>query len=97
MTDAIRVDKWLWHARVFKTRNLATKFVLSGRLRVNGVRVRKASRGVSCGDVLTFSLGGRVRVLEIAGLGERRGPAAEAALLVHDRSPREAGPRQPGG
>jgi len=83
----LRVDRWLWHARVFKTRSLAAKFAASGHLRVNGNRVRKASHAVGAGDVLTFALHGRVRVLEVVDLGERRGPASEAALLYRDRSP----------
>ncbi len=91
MTDipALRLDKWLWFARFFKTRSLATKFCASGRLRANGTVVSKAHHTVRPGDVLTFPIGHHVRVVKIAALGERRGPAPEARLLYEDLAPPE--------
>ncbi len=76
-----RLDKWLWHARIVKSRSFAAKLIEAGCIRVNKQRAVKASVTVECGDVLTASLQGRVRVLEIRGLGERRGPPSEAQTL----------------
>jgi ribosome-associated heat shock protein Hsp15 len=85
-----RIDKWLWHARMLRTRSLAARLVASGKVRCNGVRVAKASQLVAPGDVLTFALNERVRVLRIVALAERRGPFAEACALYEDLSPRLA-------
>jgi ribosome-associated heat shock protein Hsp15 len=87
LTETLRLDKWLWFARFFKTRSLATKFCVSGRLRVNGTIVPKAHALVRVGDVLTFPLGPHVRVIKVARLGERRGPAPEAQTLYDDLAP----------
>ena len=78
---AQRLDKWLWHARIVKSRSLAAKLIEEGCIRVNRQRVVKASASVKAGDVLTAALNGRVRVIEILCLGERRGPASEALML----------------
>ncbi len=83
----LRLDKWLWHARFFKTRNLAAQFCSSGAVRTRGQPVTKAHHAVSPGDVLTFPLGRHVRVIRVVGLGERRGPAAEAQQLYEDLAP----------
>ena len=85
-----RLDKWLWFARFFKTRSLAARSVSGGKVRLNGVHATKPSAGLSVGDVLTFAQGRRVRVVEVAALGLRRGPASEAAQLYLDRSPLDA-------
>lgn len=94
-----RLDVWLWRARFFRTRTLAAKAV-SGGLRVNGARTDKPATAVRVGDVLTFTQGARVRVIEIAALGARRGPATEAQALYADRAPPAApesgGPRPTG-
>lgn len=89
----LRIDKWLWHARFFKSRTLAAKCIGSGHVRVNRVVVRKPNYAVQPGDVLTFSLGPHIRVIEIAALGERRGPASEAQTLYADLDPPR--PRDP--
>ncbi|WP_415921018.1 RNA-binding S4 domain-containing protein [Tateyamaria sp. SN6-1] len=83
----LRLDKWLWFARFFKTRTLAATRVAAGDVRINGTRVTKRSVTVSPGDVLTFAIGTHVRVIEVAALGVRRGPAPEAQTLYVDRSP----------
>lgn len=85
--DRQRIDKWLWHARVFKTRSRAATFAASGKCRVNGNRVTKASAAVGSGDVLTFALASRVRVFKILGLAPRRGSHPEAIGLYQDLSP----------
>jgi ribosome-associated heat shock protein Hsp15 len=76
-----RLDKWLWHARLVKSRSLAAKLIEAGCVRVNRQRTVKAAATVKCGDVLTATLHGKVRVIEIRGLGERRGPPSEAQAL----------------
>lgn len=83
----IRLDKWLWHARFFKTRSLAARTVADGRVRLNGARTDKPARAVGAGDVLTFAQGKAIRVVRILAPGSRRGPATEAALLYDDHSP----------
>lgn len=83
----LRLDKWLWHARFFKSRTLAAKRITEGVMRVNRQRIRKANHQVRPGDVLTFTLGPHVRVIRVEVLGERRGPATEARTLYTDLDP----------
>jgi ribosome-associated heat shock protein Hsp15 len=88
----IRLDKWLWHARFFKTRSLATREVQAGHVRVNGQRVTKPATTVGQGDALTFAQGDHIRVVRVLAPGDRRGPAPEAQALYDDLSP----PPRPG-
>jgi ribosome-associated heat shock protein Hsp15 len=83
----VRVDKWLWHARFFKSRGLAGDVAGSGAMRVNGERIAKAAHAVRAGDVLTFPQAGHIRVIRILELGTRRGPAPEAQALYADLEP----------
>ena len=92
--DRQRIVKWLFFARIVKSRTLAAKLVQSGRVRINGNKIDQASRQVAIGDVLTVTLDRQVKVLRIVGAGERRGPYEEARLLYEDMSPpplRQAG------
>lgn len=82
----IRLDKWLYQARFFKTRTLAAKVVTGGHVRVNRAKVSKASYGISVGDVLTFPQAKQVRVVRVEAFGDRRGPAPEAQALYADLS-----------
>ena len=89
MTDAApparqRLDKWLWFARVLKTRSLAARLVGEGHVRVNAVREDSPAKMIRPGDVLTIALDRQVRVLRVLAAGERRGPYAEARLLFED-------------
>jgi ribosome-associated heat shock protein Hsp15 len=84
--DSIRLDKWLWFARFFKSRTLATKFLEAGKARMRGTVVKPHAR-VRIDDVVTFALGGAVRVIRVRRLGTRRGPAVEARTLYEDMSP----------
>ncbi|MCR9157366.1 MAG: RNA-binding S4 domain-containing protein [Rhodobacteraceae bacterium] len=83
----LRIDKWLWHARFFKTRSLAAKIVSGGKLRVNGQPISKPAYMVSAMDVLTFPQANDVRVIKVLAMGERRGPAPEAQQLYEDLDP----------
>ena len=85
--DKIRLDKWLWYARFFKTRGLSAKHVSAGHVRVNSEKAAKPAHSVGLGDVLTFVQGREVRVVRILAVGERRGPAPEAQALYDDLSP----------
>ncbi len=83
---AIRLDKWLWHARFCKTRAIAARFVTEGSVRVNAVRVTKPATSLRVGDGLTFAQGTVIRVLRVRALGIRSGPAPEARDLYADLS-----------
>ena len=85
----IRLDKWLWHARFFKTRGLATAEVAAGHVRVNGTRTVKPAYAVGAGDTLTFPQGARIRLIRILQTAPRRGSAPEAQQLYLDL---ESGP-----
>ena len=76
-----RIDKWLWHARFYRTRVLAQAAASGGLIRLNGHRVEKSSVSVGPGDVLTLPRGREVVVVRVVGLAERRGPASEAQRL----------------
>ncbi len=99
MTDtpaSMRVDKWLWHTRFFRTRALAGRLVSGGHLRVNAHRVGKPAHAIAPGDVLTFPQALRIRVVRIRALSTRRGSASEAQGLYQDLSPpREDVPKAP--
>ncbi len=83
--DSCRVDVWLWRARFFKTRSLAARIVEQGGVRLSRGDARtpldKPSRGVRCGDVLSFAQGARWLAVRVEALGARRGPAPEARML----------------
>ena len=81
---SIRLDKWLWFARFAKSRAVAAELVSGGAVRVNSVRVSKPATPVRVGDGLSFAQGRTVRAIRVLGLGNRRGPAAEARLLYAD-------------
>ena len=79
-----RIDRWLWHARLVRTRGAAAELAGSGYVRVNGARVAAASRQVRAGDVITVALDRVVRVLKVRGFVERRGPATTAQSLYEE-------------
>ena len=87
--DSLRVDKYLWFARFFKTRSLATKRANGGRIRVNGNKIKKSNDPVRVGDILTLAQGNQIRVIRVLDLGTRRGPAQEAQNLYEDITPKE--------
>jgi ribosome-associated heat shock protein Hsp15 len=79
-----RVDKWLWHARLVRTRSAAAALANTGYVRVNGARIRAPGRTVRRGDVITVALDRRVRVFKVTAFIERRGPAAAGANLYEE-------------
>ncbi|HUN47281.1 MAG TPA: RNA-binding S4 domain-containing protein [Stellaceae bacterium] len=86
-SDTLRLDKWLWFARFFKSRARAAALCEAGLLRRNHVVVRKAHQPVRPGDVLTFPQGAQIRVVRVLALAGRRGPAGAARLLYDDLAP----------
>jgi ribosome-associated heat shock protein Hsp15 len=84
--DRQRIDKWLWHARMVRSRTDAAKLTEAGFVRLNGARMTAPGHAVRIGDVVTVALDRRVRVLEVAGFCERRGTAASARRLYRDVS-----------
>jgi ribosomal 50S subunit-recycling heat shock protein len=88
---ACRIDVWLWRARFFKTRSLAGRFIEEGRVRLTRqaeeTRIDKPARAVKPGDDLVFAISGRVFAVRVVGLGERRGPPAEARALYASLEP----------
>lgn len=84
--EAQRLDKWLWCARLVKTRTLSSKLIQAGKVRVDGRRVVKASRPVAKGEIITASLG-RVVVVRVLGAVERRVSASLARSLYEDLTP----------
>ncbi|MDH7798148.1 MULTISPECIES: RNA-binding S4 domain-containing protein [unclassified Beijerinckia] len=82
-----RLDKWLWFARVVKSRTLAAKLVMDGFVRVNSVKADAPAKPVGPGDVLTIALERQVRILKVLAPGVRRGPYEEARTLYEDCSP----------
>ena len=93
--ESLRLDKWLWYARFFKTRTLAAKVCNSGKLRLGGALINKAHHKLKPGDVLTFPQGNHIRVVRVLALGTRRGPAPEAQALYEDLKPPEPANRLP--
>jgi ribosome-associated heat shock protein Hsp15 len=82
--DTVRIDKWLWAARFFKTRSLATEAVAGGRVHLDGQRVKPAKE-VRVGDLLEITIGEAVFAVEVRGLADKRGPASQAQALYEER------------
>ena len=76
-----RIDKWLFHARFYRTRALAQAAATAGKVRLNGVRVEKPAQPLKPGDVLTLGRGGEIVALKVLALADRRAPAPEAQRL----------------
>jgi ribosome-associated heat shock protein Hsp15 len=93
--DQQRIDKWLFFSRAVKSRTLAAKLVVAGRVRINRDKAAQASDQVKPGDVLTITLERRIFVWKVLGTGSRRGPAEEARTLYEDMSPPPAPKGEP--
>ena len=95
--DRQRIDKWLWHARLVRTRSAAAALAASGHVRLNGARIVAPAKPVKRGDVVTIALDARVRVLKVTGFAPRRGAAEAGRALYEDLAPADpAGPEEPG-
>ena len=84
---ACRLDSWLWHVRVLSTRSACARLVGDRGVRINGRLTEKPGARLHPGDVVTFAVGQRVRVLRVLAFSDRRGNATEAARLYEDLSP----------
>ncbi len=82
--DRQRIDRWLWHARLVRTRGAAAALAGSGYVRVNGMRIDAPGRMVRTGDVITVALDRSVRVVKVRGFSERRGPAGSGETLYEE-------------
>ena len=82
-----RIDRWLWHARIVKTRSLAVSMIASGHVRVNNKRVETPAYPIRKNDILTVAFLGGVRVLRAIDFADRRGKAAAAAKLYEEIKP----------
>ena len=82
--DRQRIDRWLWHARLVRTRSDAAALAVSGYVRVNGMRIDAPGRMVRSGDVITVALDRKVRVVKVRGFRERRGPAGTGETLYEE-------------
>lgn len=85
--ESLRLDKFLWFARLAKTRSFAQEVADEGRVRIDGRTVDRAHVAVRVGNVLSFPLHGRVRVVRVEALPVRRGPSSEAQRCYSDLSP----------
>ncbi len=81
-----RIDKWLWHARFFKTRSLAQKQVATGKIRVDKEKISSPSRKILPGNILTITRQRDIKIIEIVEIADKRGPYKEAQLLYNDLS-----------
>ncbi len=81
-----RLDKWLWNARLFRSRSLASKSIRQGNFRINGSKTKKASTNVRVGDMLSFGLHGKLMVIKILCIANNRGSSDEAKRLFDDIS-----------
>jgi ribosome-associated heat shock protein Hsp15 len=84
--DRQRIDRWLWHARIVRTRDAAASLAGAGYVRINGVKIDAPGRFVRAGDVITVALDRSVRVLRVTGFVARRGPASAGPSLYEDLS-----------
>lgn len=93
--DRQRIDKWIWHARLVRTRSAAAALISAGNVRFNGQRDDAPSHLVRTGDVITVALDRVVRVLKVTGFAERRGDATSVAALYEDLAPPPPRPDRP--
>ncbi len=90
----LRLDIYLYNIRIFKSRSIATKFVLTNRLRISGQVTQKPHKLISIGDVLTMTINDNIRILKVLGIPNRRGPYSEALNFYEDITPNESVPKK---
>ena len=87
--NTLRLDIYLYYIRIFKSRSLATKYILSNRLRISGQVTQKPHKMISIGDVLSMTIRGNVKILKILDIPNRRGPYSESLNFYEDITPTE--------
>ena len=87
--NTLRLDVYLYYIRIFKSRSLATKYILSNRLRISGQVTQKPHKMISIGDVLSMAIRGNVKILKILDIPNRRGPYSESLNFYEDITPIE--------
>ena len=85
----LRLDVYLYYTRIFKSRSIATKFVLTNRLRISGQVTQKPHRMISIGDVLTMTINDNIKILKVLDIPNRRGPYSESLNFYEDITPIE--------
>ena len=90
----LRLDIYLYYIRIFKSRSIATKFVLSNRLRISGQVTQKPHKMISIGDVLTITINDSVKVLKVLDIPKRRGPYLESLNFYEDITPSQSIPKK---
>jgi ribosome-associated heat shock protein Hsp15 len=93
--EKLRIDKWLFCARFYKSRSIATTMITNGKMRINSLAVKKPGYMIKVGDVLTFAKEDHIRVIEVVMLSDKRGPAPVARLLYNDLDPPQPKPKKP--
>ena len=83
----LRLDIYLYYIRMFKSRSIATKFILTNRLRISGQVTQKPHRIISIGDVLTMTINDNIKILKVLGIPSRRGPYLESLNFYEDITP----------
>ena len=86
----LRLDIYLYYIRIFKSRSIATKFVLTNRLRISGQVTQKPHKMISIGDVLTMTINDNIKVLKVLDIPNRRGPYSESLNFYEDITPIES-------
>ena len=90
----LRLDIYLYYIRIFKSRSLATKFILTNRLRVSGQVMQKPHKMISIGDVLTITINDNIKILKVLDIPNRRGPYSESLNFYEDITPIEKIPKK---
>ena len=90
----IRLDIYLYYIRIFKSRSIATKFVLTNRLRISGQVTQKPHKMISVGDVLTMTINDNIKILKVLDIPSRRGPYSESLNFYEDITPIEIIPKK---
>ena len=89
-----RLDIYLYYIRIFKSRSIATKFVLTNRLRISGKVMQKPHKMISVGDVLTMTINDNIKVLKVLDIPNRRGPYSESLNFYEDITPIKSFPKK---
>ena len=92
--NTLRLDIYLYYIRIFKSRSIATKFVLTNRLRISGQVTQKPHKMITVGDVLTMIINDKIKILKVLNIPNRRGPYSESLNFYEDITPIESVPQK---